>query len=284
MLHADLTKPRTETKARQIILRTRGNSHGPITRLVSPGDLGQFLKPFVFVDLFDTTKISFGGFGLHPHSGIATVTYLFEGAAHYEDTTGATGTLPARGVEWFKAAHGAWHGGGNGEPVPSRGFQLWISLPPDHELGEVESIYQAPASIAQVGPARMLVGSHQGASSPLNPGASMNYLAVHLQAGETWRYLPPADHTVGWIALASGALEVSGDTVEHGEVVVFDKSNAAIEVRARKETEFVLGSAAPATHDLVLGRYSVHTSQATLRAGEDRILEIRRQLIADGRF
>ncbi len=49
---------------------------------------------------------------LHPHSGIATLTYMIEGSVRYEDTSGANGILPEGGVEWFKAGHGAWHGGG----------------------------------------------------------------------------------------------------------------------------------------------------------------------------
>jgi hypothetical protein len=65
-------------RPRKIIRRTRGNRHGPITRLMSPSDLGQMLKPFVFLDLFDMENATFQGMGLHPHSGIATVSYLFE--------------------------------------------------------------------------------------------------------------------------------------------------------------------------------------------------------------
>src|SRR5882724_1977301 len=49
--------------------------------------------------------------------------------------------LPAGGVEWFKAAHGAWHSGGGGDSGHSRGFQLWLALPPDEELGRVENVY-----------------------------------------------------------------------------------------------------------------------------------------------
>src|SRR2546426_8965068 len=138
--HARQSPPPIATRPRKIVRRTRGNRHGPITRLMSPGDLGQLLKPFVFLDLFDMDTASFAGFGLHPHSGIATVTHLFEGSVRYEDTTGATGVLPAGGVEWFKAAHGAWHGGGPGDTGRSRGFQLWLALPPQHEPGAVESI------------------------------------------------------------------------------------------------------------------------------------------------
>ena len=85
-----------------MVQHTRGSSHGPITRLVSPSDLGQVLKPFIFLDRFEVPA---GGqppqFGMHPHSGIATLTYLIHGQADYEDTTGehgARGTLPTGGV------------------------------------------------------------------------------------------------------------------------------------------------------------------------------------------
>src|SRR5258708_16630804 len=75
-------------------------------------------------------KVSLRRIGLHPHLGIATVTDLFEGSVRYEGTTGATGVLAEGGVEWFKAGHGAWHGGGSGHSCRSRGFQLSLPLPP----------------------------------------------------------------------------------------------------------------------------------------------------------
>jgi redox-sensitive bicupin YhaK (pirin superfamily) len=71
---------------RLIVHRTRGLRHGAITRLMSPSDLGQILKPFVFLDLFDTAGTSFSGMALHPHSGIATLSYMIEGGVRYEDT------------------------------------------------------------------------------------------------------------------------------------------------------------------------------------------------------
>src|SRR3979490_1651378 len=183
-------------RSRQIVHRTHGRRHGPTPRLRSPSDLGEILKPFVFLDLFDSEGGSFSGLGLHPHSGIATLTYLLEGSVRYEDTTGATGILPQGGVEWFKAGPGAWHGGGAGESGRSRGFQLWIALPPEHELGPAESISHAPPDIRQIGPASVLLGKLGAVSSPLPAPSPMNYLAVRLKAGESWRYQPPADHSV----------------------------------------------------------------------------------------
>jgi redox-sensitive bicupin YhaK (pirin superfamily) len=250
---------------------------------MSPSDLGQVLKPFVFLDLFDMENATFQGMGLHPHSGIATVTYLFEGSVRYEDSAGATGVLPAGGVEWFKAAHGAWHGGGLGDAGRARGFQLWLALPPDHELGPVENVYLAPDAVARDGPARVLVGSYGGATSSINAPASLNYLAVRLRAGESWRYQPAVDHTVGWVSLSTGRLRVP-ESVEAGELAIFEPSTDAIDFHADADSEFVLGSAAPHAHDLVLGQYSVHTSAATLRTAEERLKEIQHRSQGEGRL
>jgi redox-sensitive bicupin YhaK (pirin superfamily) len=280
--HALTSPTPVQTRPRKIVRRTRGSRHGPITRLMSPGDLGHVLKPFVFLDLFDLKGAS-SGMGLHPHSGIATVSYLFDGSVRYEDTSGATGVLLAGGVEWFKAGQGAWHGGGPGDTGRARGFQLWLALPPDQELGPVENVYLEPDAVARDGPARVLVGTHGGATSSLNAPASLNYLAVRLRAGESWRYQPALDHTVGWVSASTGRLRVP-ETVEAGDLAIFEPSNHAIDFHAESDTEFVLGSAAPHAHDLVLGPYSVHTSSATLRAGERRLDEIQHRLQNEGRL
>jgi redox-sensitive bicupin YhaK (pirin superfamily) len=268
-------------RPRQIVHRTRGRRHGPIIRLMSPSDLGQSLKPFVFLDLFDTEGGSFSGFGLHPHSGIATLTYLLEGSVRYEDTTGATGILPQGGVEWFKAGRGAWHGGGDGESGRTRGFQLWIALPPKHELTPAESIYQSPQDIRRIGPASVLLGKLGAVSSALPAPSPVNYLAVRLKAGESWRYEPPADHSVCWVALSTGSLAVP-EPVQAGELAAFEPSNEAIDFQAETDTAFVLGSAARHPYELALGHYSVHTSPASLEAGERHIGEIKAQLQKQG--
>src|SRR5216117_914891 len=102
----------TDTAARRIVHRTPGQKHGPITRLASPGDLGELMKPFVFLDVFDAESPQAGTLGYHPHSGIATVTVIFEGDTAYEDSTGQSGVLDAGGVEWMQAGGGVWHTAG----------------------------------------------------------------------------------------------------------------------------------------------------------------------------
>ncbi len=268
--------------ARAIVQRTRGQTHGPVTRLMSPSDFGEILKPFVFLDLFDHEGPPFNG-ALHPHSGIATLTYVAEGAVTYIDPDNVRGTLPAGGVEWMQAGRGMWHGGGLDKAGRTRGFQLWIALPPELELGPTVSIYQAPQDVREDGPARVLLGSYRSASSAIESPSPINYLALRLKAGERWRYEPPAGHTVLWVAIASGVLSAP-DELRHGDLAAFEPSSEAVEFKALTDTELVLGSAAPHEHDLIPGYYSVHTSPDALRDGEAHILSIRKRLVQEGRL
>jgi len=277
------TKPIEQRSLPRIAKRTRGQKHGPITRLMSPSDFGRLLKPFVFLDLIDNQGASFSGFGLHPHSGIATVTYIAEGSVRYEDTNGATGLLPAGGIEWMRAGGGVWHGGGLGDPGRTRGFQLWIALPPELELGLSESIYLSPETVPLDGPARVLIGSYGTATSSIKAPSPMNYLAVRLKAGERWRYQPPAGHTGLWTAVGKGSILVP-DELQQGELAAFTRSSAVLEFEAQSDAEFVLGSAVPHNYDLVLGSHSVHTSVEALREAETRISEIQTRLIQQGRL
>jgi len=282
------TRPETATVPTQalrsrIARRTHGQRHGPITRLMSPSDFGHLLKPFVFLDLFDNQGKPFSGFGLHPHSGIATLTWIAEGSVRYEDTNGATGLLPAGGIEWMRAGGGVWHGGGAGEPGRTRGFQLWIALPPELELGTSESVYLAPELIPRADPARVLLGTYGTATSSIKAPSPMNYLAVRLRAGERWSYQPPAEHTVLWTAVGMGSVLVP-DELQQGELVAFQPSGGPLQFEAKSDAEFMVGSAVSHDHELVLGSHSVHTSATALREAEVRISEIRTRLIQQGRM
>ena len=271
--------PEASVGERNIVLRTRGIGHGPITRLVSPSDVGELIKPFVFLDLFDIAAASSPNFGWHPHSGIATVTILHGGAIEYQETTGAQGVLSAGGVEWMRAGGGVWHTGA--ALRHAKGFQLWIALPSELENEPCQSNYLSAAEVPVEMPARVILGSHGRARSSIPAPASMNYLDVRLSADERWTYLPPADHEIAWIAVSEGTIRTS-EPIREGELAVFEESNNAISIQADTASRFVLGSAAKHPHDLVLGRYSVHTTRAALVAGESEIKRIGNQLVAAG--
>jgi redox-sensitive bicupin YhaK (pirin superfamily) len=264
---------------RDIVRRTRGRRHGPITRLVSPSDIGELIKPFVFLDLFDISASGAPNFGWHPHSGIATLTVVHEGAIEYQETTGVKGVLSAGGVEWMRAGRGVWHTGAALEQ--SKGFQLWIALPAELENAPCQSQYLSADHVPQENAARVIVGSHGRAKSAILAPERINYLDVQLAAGERWVYQPPLGHEVAWLAVSNGELRTP-EPVSAGELVVFEESNNALVIQAEAASRFVLGSAAKHPHDLVLGSYSVHTTPAALAAGETEIQRIGHQLAAAG--
>ncbi|WP_144630042.1 pirin family protein [Bordetella genomosp. 13] len=270
---------------RGIAHRTPGRGNGPAVRLMSPSDLGQILKPFVFLDFFDMQGPPFTG-ALHPHSGIATLSYLIEGRMDLIDPSGDTVVLPAGGVEWMQAGRGMWHGGSVGDARQGRvrGFQLWIALPPELELGPTHAVFQSVEDIAHSGPARVLLGSHGDARSAIEAPSPMNVLAVTLAAGQRWTYTPPPGHTVLWVSPAEGDVLANGHRLHARELTAFESSDDAVEFRAIEHTQFMLGSAVPHDHDLAIGYYSVHTSPTALLDGEAYIRALGRQLAAEGRL
>src|SRR5258706_3438850 len=271
------------TQARRIVHRTRGHSHGPITRLASPSDVGELIKPFVFLDYFEIDPKRMPPIGFHPHSGIATLSLIFEGQITYEETSGAKGIIEPAGVEWMRAGGGVWHTGGPVGTALVKGYQLWVALPPEMENIESEARYLGRDHFQSHGPARVILGRLGEAASEVPAPAVMNYLDVALKKGEKWRYDPPDKHTVAWIAVHRGKL-ATPEIVDKGELAVFEGPNGALEFEAREDTSFILGSAVKHPHELALGMYSVHTSQQALERGEAKIAEIGKRLRAEGRL
>src|SRR5258706_2515436 len=149
-LEAVQTGP-VSARPRRIVFSTRGRRQGPITRLVSPSDIGELIKPFVFLDHAEVpwTPEPFGS--IHPHSGIATLTTVLKGGLTYEDTTGKQGQVRAGGLEWMKAGNGVWHDGGALKGESLRAYQLWLALPAALENAPPESQYVAPEAVPKAG-------------------------------------------------------------------------------------------------------------------------------------
>ncbi|WP_321953446.1 pirin family protein [Burkholderia cenocepacia] len=270
----------TTVAGRHVVFRTRGHAHGPVVRMVSPSDVGEMIKPFVFLDLIDTrAPLGKPAFGWHPHSGIATLTLMIDGHGAYVESTGHEGPMGAGDIEWMSAGRGVWHTGSVVPPV--KAFQLWVALPPGRELAPAFSQHLSIDDIPTDGPARVLLGRHGDAVSPVDAPPGINYVVVQLAAGERWTCRPPQGYRVGWTAVMDGRLRTP-DPVGRGELVVFDASDAPIEFEAVTDARFVVGTAIPHPHDLHLGAYSVHTSAAALVEGEREIVRIGHELRARG--
>jgi len=154
------------------------------------------IKPFVFLDYFDVDPQNAPSFGFHPHSGIATLTLILSGQAFYKETTDRQGVIETGGVEWMRASSGVWHTGGMSGSERTKGFQLWVAMPPELELGEPDGQYLDVSAFKLAGPARVIAGDYHGVKSIVRSPEGMTYLDVRLKAGERWTYQPPQHHDV----------------------------------------------------------------------------------------
>jgi redox-sensitive bicupin YhaK (pirin superfamily) len=271
--------------SRSVVQGTSGTAHGFIRRMVSPGDaISQAIKPFVFLDFINAAVPDGAGFGFHPHSGIATLTYALDADVAYEDTAGQQGTVRATGLEWMRAGGGTWHQGHihpHGAKVTS--FQLWLALPPELENGAAEGIYVAPEDVPQVGNVRVLLGRYGDGTNPIPAPSPLLYLDVGLAKGERWIFQPPAGHTVAWVFVYRGQALVGGTEVAN-ELVVVEQGEGALVIEAIESSRLLLGSAAHHEHPLVLGSHSVHTSREALAKGVEGIEAVGQQLRKGGRI
>ena len=181
--HDDVAVTQLQPAPARSCTAPRDTTRGPITRLVSPSDLGELIKPFVFLDLacFDGGPRDARWSTLwHPHSGIATVTVMLDGRVRIAETTGkrAACCRPA-------ASSGCAPATASGTPArPSpahvKAFQLWVALPPELENGpRRRATTSCPTTSPCMGPARVILGSYGGATSPI-AAPPMTYLAVSL--------------------------------------------------------------------------------------------------------
>lgn len=179
-----------------IKVHTKDLGGGFTVRRLLPAATRQAVGPFLFFDHFG--PITAGPADQHdvrphPHIGLATVTYLFEGAMQHRDSTGAVQRIEAGAVNWMVAGRGIVHSERTPDDLRaltrrSHGLQLWAALPlADEELAP--SFAHTPESaipMLEVGGARLrvLVGSAFGVDSPVVVRSPTLYLDIELGAGD----------------------------------------------------------------------------------------------------
>ena len=202
-----------------------------VSRLL-PSARRRSVGPFVFFDHFGPATERPGrdhDVRPHPHIGLATVTYLFEGAMMHRDSLGNAQRIEPGAINWMSAGRGIVHSERKPEDLKDRsylkhGLQLWVGLPRHHEEDE-PSFSHTPASAIpelRVGDAqvRVLVGEAFGARSPVRPASPTLYLDVHLPDRGALD-LPPLAPEMA-IYPVQGGLTVSGQPVEAGAMALLE--------------------------------------------------------------
>jgi redox-sensitive bicupin YhaK (pirin superfamily) len=234
-----------------LIPRIRDLGDGFEVRRALPAAKKRTVGPFVFFDQMGAVALP-PGKGLdvrpHPHIGLATVTYLFEGEILHRDSLGTLQSIRPGDVNWMTAGSGIVHS----ERTPAElratgsrifGIQLWVGLPASDE--EREPAFQhVPAARLPVleGGIRLILGEWRGARSPVATLSPMLYADAPLAAGSALdvdcRYAERAAY------IASGAIEHEGERHEAGRMLVF-APGAAPRISAASDARVLLLAGEP---------------------------------------
>ena len=223
-------------------------------RRALPSARTRMVGPFIFFDHFGPAEFRAGN-GLdvrpHPHIGLATVTYLFDGEIMHRDSLGTAVAIRPGEVNWMTAGRGIVHSERtrperrvDGEPI--HGLQMWVALPAAKEEMEAGFEHHATAEFPVVNDngknVRVVVGSLYGAASPVPTVHETIFGDVHLKPGAT---LPlDADHEERAIYIVDGVLDISGDKFEAGRLLVF-RPGDTVTITAATDTHFVIVGGAP---------------------------------------
>ena len=168
---------------------------GTIVRRMLPSLQCRSIGPFVFFDHFGPIEVTpqmRNDVRPHPHIGLATVTYLFDGAITHRDSLGSEQIIEPGAINWMSAGKGIVHSERRPEHLAqttfiNHGIQLWAALPLNHERDAPSFTHTAAERIPQLkvddAEVRVLVGSAYGQTSPVETLSETLYLDLVLKPG-----------------------------------------------------------------------------------------------------
>lgn len=216
---------------------------GFVVRRLLPALQRRTVGPFVFFDHFGPIAVmpdSHFDVRPHPHIGLATVTYLFEGAMLHRDSLGSVQQIEPGAINWMTAGRGIVHSERRPEALAARsyvnhGIQLWAALPRAHEETEPAFVHTPAAAIPEVvldgATVRVLVGTALGQTSPVATFAPTLYLDVQLAPGAALE-LPPLAPEMAVYAVGAD-LSIAGEAVLAHTLAVLEPA-ALVRLQAQK--------------------------------------------------
>ena len=237
-----------------IVPRVRDLGDGFSVRRALPHGKRQMVGPFIFFDQMGPVQF-IAGQGLdvrpHPHIGLATVTYLFDGRVMHRDSEGNALEITPGAMNLMTAGRGIAHS--ERSPADARqgsegmfGIQSWIALPQAHEETAPSFQHFDAGSLALIEDggvrARVIAGSAFGKTSPVGMLSEWLYAEVVLAPGASVPLDPDQEERA--IYVAEGEVDITGETFEGPRLLIF-RPGDRITVRALRRARLMfLGGAA----------------------------------------
>jgi redox-sensitive bicupin YhaK (pirin superfamily) len=223
-------------------------------RRVLPAGERRMIGPFIFFDQMGPITFK-AGTGIdvrpHPHIGLATITYLFEGEILHRDSLGNVQPIRPGEVNWMTAGRGIVHSERTPEalriaPSPVFGIQAWVALPRDREETEPSFAHHEAGSLpiieAKGCRLRLMIGSLMGERSPVETCSEMVYADVTLAAGARLAF--PAEHEERAIYVVKGVIDLSNRSFGTSQLLVLKRGVEVAVVAPQGARLLLLGGAA----------------------------------------
>jgi len=209
---------------------------GLAVRRLLPSAAQKMVGPFIFFDHMGPAQFRPGeGIDVrpHPHIGLATVTYLFDGAIMHRDSLGCEQRITPGDVNWMTAGHGIVHSERSpdqerGTARGLHGIQTWIALPQADEGTEPAFVHHPKATLPVLHwpdvELRLIAGTGWGERSPVKTFSPMFYGAVTARGAAQFEI--PAEHEERAIYVIDGEVTAGGSPVTQHTVAVFEPGTA----------------------------------------------------------
>ncbi|WP_135507388.1 pirin family protein [Roseovarius aestuariivivens] len=200
-------------------------------RRALPSPKRQMIGPFIFFDQMGPAEfITDGGIDVrpHPHIGLGTVTYLYQGEFEHRDSLGTHQMIYPGEVNWMVAGRGVTHSERTSPETRAGrhslfGIQTWIALPEDREDMAPDFEHHKEATLPLLQDtgvkARLILGAAYGEQSPVTMHSETFYLDVMLEPGTAFPL--PENHEDRGIYVTQGSIEIAGESFEAGRMMVF---------------------------------------------------------------
>lgn len=253
--------------------RERDLGGGMMVKRVLPFAKKRTVGPFIFFDQMGPAKYS-SGHGMdvrpHPHIGLATVTYLFEGAIMHRDSIGSEQLIEPGAVNWMVAGRGIVHSERTPEHLRNSGgslygIQCWIALPKEHEETAPQFAHHPANTIPdfKIGnaSARLILGNAFGKKSPAIVFSDICYLEILIPQGEKINF-PTEERELGSY-LVNGDISVGEQKLEVGSLFV-SSPHENVHIEAHSDSRIMLLGGKPLNEERFIFWNFVSSSEERL--------------------
>jgi redox-sensitive bicupin YhaK (pirin superfamily) len=240
--------------AHVVVPRTVDLGDGFSVRRALPSARSRMVGPFIFFDHFGPAEFR-AGKGLdvrpHPHIGLATVTYLFDGEIMHRDSLGTAAPIKPGEINLMTAGRGIVHSERTGAKLraagsPIHGLQMWVALPEaKEEMAPAfahHTVDEFPLIMDDGKVLRVVIGSLYGERSPVPTVHETVFANIALRAGASMPL--DADHEERALYVIDGAIDISGDKFAPGRLLVF-KPGDQVTIKALTDAHLVICGGAP---------------------------------------